>query len=631
MEDSRAQVDVPGAVHLVLDLVQSASGAALAIAVRLDRAWPERCESPDLQHANSRFLAEVIGAGVERLRPTGVVAVQFSIGDEAPTTKVLELLEFMAWRTAADGGHVQTILLSERAGWAGEARSIGRRLPDQDDIAASWAHFDRDARAVFAGRPGRAPVIQSVAFGGPLTTEPLLLARAAATHVLAFGAPSETLVVQPIDTASVSPALRALSVHVAVDLTTRRFPSVAVAEQLADASTRTDAGSALVRAAADRALDVLMARLARLQPSRRGALLTGLVNDLETATELRTGDYRAEAAVLDRLARGDVDLLEQSLRGDPWTLARAYQQALAIANHIGAVDEGAAALRRAREYGRRETSLRGHALLLQIETLAAVHLQNRWPFSADDAAAAQAMEDAAAHLGPVVDEARRLRERLLVLSNAPTGDAVLAEALGTLGRTLAFVGHHDGARERLLEARTHLTSERDLAVNACHLCQVELDTIAPSPERFGECLTWFLDDAGRHPEAVSRRLFGGDRGHRFTLNVLLKALVQGVAVVGAVPEQWQLALQRDDPDSILAALRASPSHPTELVARRAAELLSAGPARERWFDLAAACALSDNRPTLLAIAAFTCHLRAGGRPDTSALRGSLLNPCFEYR
>ena len=125
------------------------------------------------------------------------------------------------------------------------------------------------------------------------------------------------------------------------------------------------------------------------------------------------------------------------------------------------------------------------------------------------------------------------------------------------------------------------------------------------------------------------RLVVANPAARFTLDVLLRTFLW-TDDDGPPRERWIRALCADGPGSLLHAL-ASPelqTHPTELVARHAAELLGARPEAERWK--AQSLAVSNASPPGSAIRRFAEFTARLGKPAVGP-PGCVTNPTFEYR
>ncbi len=103
----------------------------------------------------------------------------------------------------------------------------------------------------------------------------------------------------------------------------------------------------------------------------------------------------------------------------------------------------------------------------------------------------------------------------------------------------------------------------------------------------------------------------------------------------ALRDAWRTDLAKAAEGYVYTPIQAQRSHPTELVARHAAEVLRKAGAAEAavraWFELS--LAVSDSAPegTMRRLGTFTRALAEGSVLTTSAPYGSLLNPSFEYR
>lgn len=266
-------------------------------------------------------------------------------------------------------------------------------------------------------------------------------------------------------------------------------------------------------------------------------------------------------------------------------------------------------------------------LLAEAATLMAVAAQNRWPFDPASLEEMNSMSEAASILDKVVRDLRKIGSG----EQQERRDPTLAAALGTLGRTIAFIGKHREARRFLYEARKQFSSTRDLVVNGIYLAHVELDSNVVVPSRFEKALILVVQPEERSPEYFATRLAAGDLASRFALNVLLKAIASRLEVWNVDTSAWIASLTAEGSGTLYDLLCRMRSHPTELVARHAAEVLKSSDlpqAAARWFELGISVGREGGQ-TLERLAQFTEHLALGRAP--SGPRGAILNPCYEYR
>lgn len=207
-------------------------------------------------------------------------------------------------------------------------------------------------------------------------------------------------------------------------------------------------------------------------------------------------------------------------------------------------------------------------------------------------------------------------------------DHVRGALLGTLGRTLGFLGEPEDSISALLDAREAFDTDFDLALNASSLAhaalQARLDGVCGG--RAEAVLRAVLEHhlPERRPE--HHDLAGG----RFRLRLLLK-----------VAEVWPDGLD-DFPASawedelsgrLLDEAHRSEGHPIELVARHAALWLRhfGSPSRvvAAWWEVATRPWATGDLPAIVALKKHSARLRDGVAP--SGPRGSATNPVFEYR
>jgi hypothetical protein len=410
-------------------------------------------------------------------------------------------------------------------------------------------------------------------------------------------------------------------------------------------------GATCARIARD-ALRQVAANVGVLPTPAMAAILRAALGEIAGLADARSGDFEScmpfYEEFFDRHDAAPLSLIERAFAGEPWTQASAFWTRARIANHRGDVRGALAALRRVRLECAREDSTRMSLLAAEAAITEAVSVQNRWPFDPASEPDGGAMAEAARSLEALIARLRDDREAS-ELSAAATPlhlgdkgsepvrlrrDPTLAAALGTLGRTYAFLGRHDDAVQALLEARGRFVSPADRALSAHFLAQVELDRGSDRDGDRLECvLRCLVPPHTRDPAAGLARLRGGDLGFRFTVNLWLKAMAVGMFVAGVDRGAWCEALAERAPDGWGATVAAARSHPSELLCRYAGELLAAvgdTATAAWWFDVGVAIA-REGGSTMQRLALFTERLARGEGAVFEDPRGSLHNPCFEHR
>lgn len=357
----------------------------------------------------------------------------------------------------------------------------------------------------------------------------------------------------------------------------------------------------------------------------------------------------------------------------PDLAARLWRVCHETANHRG--DHASATIAR-REFEtsfRKRPSLSLYVERLAVDNLDVVRLQNRLPAEPEDVEAVMAeLDDATSRLAETARTAASLAELAFPSETqdvpasrvAPKREADLRRALGlepevrssldgdvgrcvgTVARSHAFLGRWRAAIDTLLLARAHFgDSSFDLRFNATvlarMLCEMARTNVSLPGVDTHAALSLALELAGVdvHEPLEGRALAARCRATpavRFALDVLLRAALWAPEVV---PEQARHHLvdvfrrgARSDLHEVLSSGDCR-SHPTELLARHAGELIRpiASEEARAWFDLS--IALSDEAPagsTLRAFAPFTRAL-AEGRAPIDAPPNTPMNPTFEYR
>jgi len=385
-----------------------------------------------------------------------------------------------------------------------------------------------------------------------------------------------------------------------------------------------------------------------------------MAGDVESELERKHGNYAGTAKGLELGFSGKGELA-QLLRdiSDRELVARLYRLTLECSNHLGDV-AGAEWART----GFASTLSAGASLALlgealKLENVSLVAFQNELPCATDRAGALLA--DIAASAGRLRDFADKLNQPVLSFNAAPSSqplsddERLLRElagsssgwapsnrehgrCLGTCARSLAFAGDLDAAWRLALEARSYFADfPSDLVFNACVLARIELERARTTPESTRTALIRVLmklaqaeplRDAARVDDALN-----ADASARFPFDLLLRQLLWAPGVSEAGLERPLLELLAGPPTGLYQTVRSTPSHPSELIARHAAELLQRHQRKakvvERWFQLSLELTSHSPWPTLQRLSSFTRHLAEGGVADGPP--GSLLNPTFEYR
>ncbi len=347
--------------------------------------------------------------------------------------------------------------------------------------------------------------------------------------------------------------------------------------------------------------------------------------------------------------------------------AQLWRATIECANHRGDVGAAERARIACEALFRQGMSLALLAERLRVLNLTVVTGQNRLPASAEEtealrdelAQATRALQSAADEAGEVLSLATASLGLEPVTRSDGEAERVLwrefgggdprweqpdherGRTYGTVARTWAFLGDLDQAFAMALKARSLFAdADDDLTFNATVLARMEIERArlgaAGRPSGLEAAMSLARVEVIRTPRAVPD-VVRERPAARFALDVLLRAMRWGVASAAVDRDAWLTALARDDDKSILLALSGGElrSHPTELVARHAGELLSLNgrtDAARRWFDLS--LAISDAAPRGSAIArfgGFTRRLAEGvATPETGPL-GGILHPTFEYR
>ncbi|HEX7708246.1 MAG TPA: hypothetical protein VF701_17420 [Thermoanaerobaculia bacterium] len=398
---------------------------------------------------------------------------------------------------------------------------------------------------------------------------------------------------------------------------------------------------------------------------RADAIASVLSAHADLHLSLRTGDYNGTWKALEIAWAGDTTLARKCRAAvrDRELATKLWRATMACANHRGDTATARSSYDQCEKIFGEGMSLVLLAERLHIRNLRAVDLQNRLPAEPDEMRElqqllvenARALEVAADDAGAVVevalghgqprvstpvDEASLWRAAGVPVPDLRIQDHERGRCYGTIARTHAFLGETEGAVRTALAARACFGDvPSELRFNAAVIARIELEHLRLGHPPHEDLLEIAMKLAGVDDIADPRTLAENlrqDPGLRFRLDLRLRALLWAPRGDGA--PAWHKTLRRDDPGSLYVQLATSfRSHPTELIARHAAEWLRKTAPEEhdaiqRWFDLSlAVCHESAEGGTLARLARFTEQLRDDPAFEAAAPAGSLLNPTFEYR
>ncbi len=392
------------------------------------------------------------------------------------------------------------------------------------------------------------------------------------------------------------------------------------------------------------------------------AITQRLAGDSRAELDMKHGAYEGTARALSLGFAGD-NAFARLARGlpDSELCARLHCATLECCNHRGDTAGGRRAYERFTELFRRGGSLSLLVEALTVENLANVLEQNELPTPAKKTAEHQVLlaeraqtllaltEAIGERLGGLVAGAdtqpeaaeAELHLRELIGDERPLWvrpDRQHGRAYGTAARSFAFCGRLDKALETAMTARRYFVgSPFDLKMNAAVMARIRLEQARLGKlEASDPVLRVLMQLSGASAlgdPAATLEALKADAGNRFALDLLLRQLLWEVPVSEQQAHESLLdSLSACEKSPLFCWLRDQRSHPTELIARHAAELLRAhgrsDKAVEAWFELS--LALTENAPgTLGRFAVFTRVLKGRGSADGPS--GSVLNPCFEYR
>lgn len=397
------------------------------------------------------------------------------------------------------------------------------------------------------------------------------------------------------------------------------------------------------------------------------ALLLGGRADAHLA--IKGGHYEGTWRALWEGWAGDTKLAQRAREAlnDRESAAKLWRVTMECANHRGDVDRAQQARKQCEVLFRRGMSMALLAERLRVLNLSLVAHHNCLPASPESLDVilrelqqeSLALEKVANEAGEVLalatsempfDEVIRREDpsetRLWqsLVGKAPEWqrpDQERGRIYGTIARSWAFLGQLDRAIELALRARSFFAdSEFDLRFNATVIARMEIErarvhgVVREAPLEAALLLAG-ADAMIRPRDAVES--VAKQPASRFVLDLVLRAMVWGATPWKVRLGEWHEALARWDEKSIFGILSSGElrSHPTELIARHAGEVLAAGGQAEsakRWFDLS--IALSEAAPagsTIARFAEFTRRLAKDPSFKGEGAAGCVTNPNFEYR
>jgi hypothetical protein len=412
----------------------------------------------------------------------------------------------------------------------------------------------------------------------------------------------------------------------------------------------------------------LGASLKQREAAALGLVLSGRV---QGALAAKTGSYEGTWRALVAGWAGEGSLATSVRRAleaqDREVSARLWRQMLECANHRGDVIAGQRAVDSFWKVLGTGLSFSLLAERQQVQNLEQVMQQNRLPVEDGEVeellagfeSSAQRLLKSAEEDGMLIDLAIRHQQGLSAPRSPDDGmERALLTALGgevrweapdrergrlygTAARSLAFCGKLDEALVQAVKARSFFAdSSMDLRMNATIVARILLERArlagraAACPPGTREALELAGVGELRKPKEAAR-LIEREAGMRFTLDLVLRALLWAPGAVSA--DGWSDTLRDCGPKSLFRILSSGElrSHPTELIARHAGELLSGSGAQAEakvWFSLSVdLCVAAAEESVLRRFVPFTERLANASAAPTQGRLGSILNPSFEYR
>jgi tetratricopeptide (TPR) repeat protein len=604
----------------------------------------------DPRFANISFIEAVIKGSLKTA--SDPVVWHANANKDQPRLAVeclVDLVEWTIWAALDAKRPPDVIVISSHPGVIGDTDvPADMVLLRRADIELIIRRVYSDAPVIGIETGNKYPEIKSIPYGIPQTLQGMIASRHLCALPDGYGGKHDGI---PALLTVPSMEEIALVRHCVADASSKPPAVLSIARAKVhferNGNSLGAVGSSIATAALDKACGIISAGVATRSAETAIRELTGQIKGVLAA---RHGDYEACEAVLSRLwdATPEKESTAQTVLGpDPYLYAGSLIVRAHIANHRGDVETALDALKKAMNASNRENSLRMKLLRLEAANLAAVATQNRWPFDGAAADEISVMREATDTLRRSIEEVQPLLDCLdnRTMSSDEKGlrqteaitqikDPSIGGALGTMGRCCAFLGLHKEAIDCLEHAGEHFISPLDLSLNAHFLLHVELDR--PDGCDAGKVNALFnriVQVVDRAPEKITQSIRDGNLALRFSLDLLLKAMMADVALEGMDRGKWRDAFIDNKEGGLFRTLSGLHSHPTELVGRHAGELLRKlgnEDAARQWFELGIVVG-EKGGDTMQRLALFTRRLLDGKGPDLATPIGSVFNPNFEYR
>ncbi len=431
-----------------------------------------------------------------------------------------------------------------------------------------------------------------------------------------------------------------------------------------DAMAKPDAARIASYKAADDLLRLRLDAFAKT-PGSFNKLSALLAADARGRLEMKTGAYEGTWRALAQGWFSNKNPLAQGMREkvtDRQRRARLYRLVAECANRRGDVVNAEKAAVRFESELSHGVSLSLLAETLMVRNLRVLATQNALPASDDTIdAVTERLTQATDLLRDTVDQAKALvslasslaknatsdlptdEKELWTLLAEPVPTAViqdreLGRCLGTIARSLAFLGRYDDAVRAALAARSHFQGDAfDLRINANVLGRILLDACrgGGAAER-QNVIEKVLRLAGvsdlAMPQQVMLHLVEAP-AIRFSVDLLLRAIVFcPLAVDITLMRAWMADVERGASSQLYRVLSDEKlrSHPTEMLARHAGETCTDDASKRAWLELSLELSRhAADGSTLRRLEPFTTALLEGrlatGKP------GAASNPTFEHR
>jgi hypothetical protein len=637
---------------IYLDTVFSSNGIRMVgLIAGFDANEPLLRQAPfDPRFANIPFVTSVIKDSLKTVS-NPVVWLTNSNNDEprCAVECLVDLVEWTMWAALEAQRTPDVIVMASHPGVIGNADvPADMALLRRADLELIVRRIFRHAPVMGIDIGNKYPAIKSIPYGVPQTLRGMIAAR----HLCAL--PDEYAgLPDGVPALFRAPSMEEIATirHCVADVSSQPPAVLSIARAKVYFERRGRAsgsvGQSIATTALDKGCTIITEGVASRNAENALRELTGQIKGVLTA---RHGDYEACDAVLTRLWDALLpteSIAQQVLGSEPFLFAESLIVRAHIANHRGNVGVALNALKQATKTLDRENSLRMSFLRFEVSKIGAVAAQNRWPFEINDVDEVAVMRDFTETFYEILTKENRMIEWLEnailppdepdPLNTNPDNrirDPFFGGAMGTVGRGFGFLGLYGKAVECLESAAEHFVGPLDLSLNAHYLLHVELDRPGgPDSVRVNTIFNRILPVAERTAEKIAQSIRAGNLALRFTLDLLLKAMIWNVAVDGVDRTSWRDALNSCDDDGLLWILATIHSHPTELIGRHAGEFLRAcGNDEEarQWFELGILVAERGGE-TMQRLGLFTRWLLDGHGPDVSKPVGSVLNPNFEYR